>query len=212
MTISLNKPAKGTLNWNVPLVENCDELMAKAAEKGEILAGDIKGSEFNVANKLLKLDADAKAPLAQIPRPLGKVGASDELLLIGTYQLVPCAHYTTSQTSYITRVYANYFDFTPRFTALTGTSLVYKFAAVIGNEGINVHTGSAILEDIGEDFIATSEISFAPFDQDSMQLKISGDITAYILNNHTYAVYVKTNDGANNAILNGAWVYAYMKL
>ena len=63
MTITLNKPTKGVRNWDVPSNENFDELMDKTAEKGEILVGDIKDSEFNVSNKLLKLDADAKIPL-----------------------------------------------------------------------------------------------------------------------------------------------------
>ena len=70
MTISLNKPAKGTLNWHVPLNENADEIMNKAAEKGEILVGDIKSTEFDVANKLPKLDASGLLKLVQIPDTL----------------------------------------------------------------------------------------------------------------------------------------------
>lgn len=87
VAITLNKPTKGVRDWDVPLNENFDELMNKAAEKGEILVGDIKDSEFNVANKLPKLDASAYLLLAQIIGNVPSLDSNGKLILTGSGQI-----------------------------------------------------------------------------------------------------------------------------
>ena len=87
MAITLNKPTKGVRDWDVPLNENFDELMNKAAEKGEILVSDIKDSEFNVANKLTKLDASAYLLLAQIIGNVPSLDSNGKLILTGSGQI-----------------------------------------------------------------------------------------------------------------------------
>ena len=87
VAITLNKPTKGVRDWDVPLNENFDELMNKAAEKGEILVGDIKDSEFNVANKLPKLDANIFLLLSQITGNVPSMDANGKLILTGSSQI-----------------------------------------------------------------------------------------------------------------------------
>ena len=87
VAITLNKPTKGVRDWDVPLNENFDELMNKAAEKGEILVSDIKDSEFNVANKLTKLDASAYLLLAQIIGNVPSLDSNGKLILTGSGQI-----------------------------------------------------------------------------------------------------------------------------
>jgi len=53
----------------------------------KILVGDIDNSEFNVANKLTKLDANAYLRLAQIIGNVPSINANGKLILTGSDQI-----------------------------------------------------------------------------------------------------------------------------
>lgn len=153
MAITLNKPTKGVRDWDVPLNENFDELMNKAAEKGEILVGDIKDSEFNVANKLPKLDANIFLLLSQITGNVPSMDANGKLILTGSSQIGTkaadlAALWTKAIKIMMTDIDSGEFDAANKIPKLDASGLL-KLAQIVGNIlGLDVE-GKLDLSQIG---------------------------------------------------------------